>query len=52
MLVDGRFHLQPATPARVLERPHAGALLFERRGFAGAEDFAASAQPFIARHLA
>jgi LmbE family N-acetylglucosaminyl deacetylase len=52
MLVDGRFHLQPATRERVLARPHAGALLYERRGFASAQEFAASAEPFIARHLA
>jgi len=52
MLVDGRFHLQPATLERARQRPHAGALLFERRGFTTAADFAASAEPFIAKHLA
>jgi LmbE family N-acetylglucosaminyl deacetylase len=52
LLVDGRFHLQPATRERVLARPHEGALLYERRGFASAEEFAAHADPFIERHIA
>jgi LmbE family N-acetylglucosaminyl deacetylase len=52
LLVDGRFHLQPVSRERVRERPHAGALLFERRGFLTASEFAASAEPFIAKHLA
>jgi LmbE family N-acetylglucosaminyl deacetylase len=51
LLADGCFHLQAVSVRRVHERPHAGALLFERRGFATAEQFAAGAAPFIARHL-
>jgi hypothetical protein len=44
MLRRDAFALQPGAPARVGERPHAGALLYERRGGPAWPEFAARTQ--------
>lgn len=47
VLTDGRFRVQAVNPRRVLEAPHSGAPLYERRGFMNYTAFRAAADPFI-----
>jgi len=46
-LVNGSQALQPLVPARARAAPHAGALLYERRGFYSAARFATFAKSFL-----
>ncbi|GAB6195005.1 PIG-L deacetylase family protein [Lysobacter xanthus] len=47
MLVSGRFPRQPAAWNRLLERPHPGRLLYERRGVFDFERFRQAADRFM-----
>jgi LmbE family N-acetylglucosaminyl deacetylase len=44
---DGRFRVQAVDRRRVLEPPHANALLYERRGFMTYQEFRANTERFI-----
>lgn len=51
LLSDGRFRLQTVDPRRVLDPPHRGRPLYERRGFLQHSQFRAHADAFIAKHI-
>jgi hypothetical protein len=46
-LFNGTQQLQRLDPARCRERPHAGPLLYERRGVGSHAQFQAQAQRFL-----
>lgn len=46
VLRDGGFHLQPVDPRRILQPPHAGPPLYERRGFLAWQLFAETTADF------
>ncbi|MEO7252062.1 MAG: PIG-L family deacetylase [Arenimonas sp.] len=52
MLSDGRLRLQAVDASRVWQPPHAGAPLYERRGFLRQAEFRRYADPFIVRRIA
>lgn len=52
MLSDGRLRLQAVDASRVWQAPHAGAPLYERRGFLRQTEFRRYADPFILAHIA
>jgi hypothetical protein len=47
LIFSGRQHLQGVDARRCRARPHAGALLYERRGFMHYEDFHAQVEDFL-----
>jgi LmbE family N-acetylglucosaminyl deacetylase len=51
LVILRRVFSRRAEPARVFERPHAGALLYERRFNCPYDRFARAALPFAARHF-
>ena len=51
LLRDGRFGLQDVDPTRVARPPHAGVLLYERRGMGTAAEFERRVAAFVARHI-
>jgi len=47
LLFGGRYYLQPATLSRVIDRPHTGRLLYERRGMARYDEIIALVTHFL-----
>ena len=50
-LTRGTFPEQKVNPARLRESPHAGSLLYERRGFVNFSEFQAAAEKFLATRV-
>jgi LmbE family N-acetylglucosaminyl deacetylase len=50
-LMKGTQDLQPVQTTRVVDRPHAGPLLYERRGFESSEAVFSLSAPFVAEHF-
>jgi LmbE family N-acetylglucosaminyl deacetylase len=51
LMIAGVQRLQTACPGRLAHRPHAGPLLYERRGWLLHKDFRAVVAPFLEAHI-
>lgn len=51
MLLDGRFRIQGIDARRIIDPPHAGALLYHRRKFLNQQDFRDDVAPFISARV-